>query len=239
MDIASIRVWMKLKDALIDVKTIKLNVPNQVQDGGVGSGNFGHSGRPGEVGGSSSEGGGGGNVHTPSTFKKAKPKPFRDALISAKESNKDLDRWRVEVKDESEYNDCKLFVSDGGSTVAIKPDGDIVSVCKHQGSTEKGSELLAKAVAEGGDRLDAFGRGLFTFYTRNGFEPISRVDFSEPYAPPDWVKGRDKHEPVIFYKYVGKGNVKNVLYSSFMKSTKAMPEYDDAQKQRDLSIGQN
>lgn len=36
-------------------------------------------------------------------------------------------------------------------------DGDIVSVCKNMNSTDKGSDLLKRAIENGGDRLDAFG----------------------------------------------------------------------------------
>lgn len=83
-------------------------------------------------------------------------------------------------------------------------DGDIVSVCKNMNSTDRGSDLLKRAIENDGDRLDAFGPGLYSFYTKNGFEPVSWTPFNEEYAPHDWDSSRDAKEPVVFYRYTGK-----------------------------------
>lgn len=245
--VKKLKAIMAVMDAISDVRVIarvfEKSTSPIMTDGGAGSGNFNHAGRPGYVGGSA-EGSGSASLPSvpvrserqPMRFKGSKPKDFHEAVRVAKESNKETDRWRVELKDEDGYNECKLYVSDGGSTIAIKPDGDIVSVCKHQGSGDRGSELLKKALKHGGDRLDAFGSGLFYFYTKNGFEPVSWTRFDEKYSPPDWKKGRDKKEPVVFYRYVGVGKVKTVKYGSFMKSTKASRDYDDAKSIRDRAM---
>ena len=56
-------------------------------------------------------------------------------------------------------------------------------MCRKSGDSEtKGSDLLKKAVENGGDRLDTFGPVLFIFYIKNGFEPVSYTPFDEKYA---------------------------------------------------------
>lgn len=66
-----------------------------------------------------------------------------------------------------------------------------------------GHELLEEAVKAGGKKLDSFD-GNFAFYLRNGFEPVSWTFFDENYTPKGWMKGRDRPEPVVFFKYTGK-----------------------------------
>ena len=125
--------------------------------------------------------------------------------------------WRVDdTYTVEDYKHKKLFELCGGSTVAVTDEGDIVSVCKNAVGGDRGSDLLKIAVANGGDRLDAFGEDLYHFYTKNGFEPVSWTPFNEEYAPHDWVKGRDKPEPVIFYMYTGQTT--STSYSDFLSS---------------------
>ena len=69
------------------------------KDGGPGSGNFGHKGRPGQVGGSSTEGGAGGASGGASGGKKL-PKDWKSKL--SKEDQDDVD-WMIERAD----RDCK------------------------------------------------------------------------------------------------------------------------------------
>ncbi len=87
-------------------------------------------------------------------------------------------------------------------------------------------------VDNGGDRLDAFGKILFKFYTRNGFEPVSWVEFSDKkeVRPPDWDPKYGK-EPVIFYKYTGRKNA--IGYNEFINKTKPCATYDEAEAYRD------
>ena len=205
-------------------------------DGGQGSGNFGHAGRPGEVGGSGSGGGSSGGSAKSIPFTKANNKDFSQKIAKARASQPEKERWRVDAKSPEEYEGSLLGVTDQGSTFAVAQNGDIQSVCiNNVDGPDRGKDLLKTAVDNGGDRLDAFGKKLFGFYTKNGFEPVSRVDFNEEYAPDGWVKGRDVKEPIIVYKYVGVGKVKQTDYNSFVKSTKAM-DYDVAMKYRDDEI---
>ena len=119
-------------------------------------------------------------------------KTFHNAITRAKESNSLETRWRVDIHSEEDYRNDKLFLSKGGSCVAVEPNGNIISVCKNQNDTVMGKDLLKHAVKNGGDRLDAFGERLFAFYTKNGFEPVSWTPFNIEYAPDDWKTAKEK-----------------------------------------------
>ena len=171
---------------------------------------------------------------------------FRKMLMDGKEKKEEIDRWRVSSDYSVEdYNQpgMKLYNA-GGSVYALHEHGkgkDIISVCTAENGA-RGYEILADAVANGGDRLDAFGKRLYRFYTRNGFEPVSWTPFNAEYAPDDWksakAKGLDvKEEPVIFYKYTGK--TPKYTYEEFLQAVK--PDegengYDTAMQRRDEEI---
>ena len=163
-----------------------------------------------------------------------KPEKFRDTMTTAKESVAPEDRWRVDVHSAEEYDKDKMYSSEGGSCVAVEPSGNIISVCKREGDVIFGSDLLRHAVENGGDRLDAFGKKLYKFYTKNGFEPVSWVPFNEEYAPEGWSKTRDKAEPVIFYKYTGQQIT--LLYEEFLNDVKPHESYDEAMVFRDKEM---
>ncbi len=163
---------------------------------------------------------------------------FHGLLKSAKASIAPKQRWRVDLHPVEEYEGDRLFVSKKGSCVAIEPSGNIISVCKNEEDKEvRGRDLLRCATANGGDRLDAFGKDLYKFYTKNGFEPVSWTPFNEEYAPDEWNKERDIPEPIIFYKYTGKQP--QLSYEEFLSSTKPFEGEDgyyDAQKYRDKNM---
>lgn len=159
-------------------------------------------------------------------------KTFYKTISTAKESNPPETRWRVDVHNETDYDNDKLYITKGGSCVAVEPNGNIISVCKNQSdSNAYGNELIKQAIENGGDRLDAFGEGLYKFYTKNGFEPISYTLFDEEYAPEGWEKDRDDKEPVIFYRYTGKRTT--LSYDEFINKTNPSKDYDAAMKIRD------
>ena len=160
---------------------------------------------------------------------------FHRKMEKAKANIDEASRWRVDVHNVEDYKNDKLFISKGGSCVAIEPNGNIISVCKHtEDETIRGKDLIKHAVENGGDRLDAFGKGLYLFYTKQGFEPISWTPFNEEYAPEGWDKNRDEPEPVIFYKYTGK--VTGETYEEFTKRVKSSKDYDEAMSLRDKEI---
>ena len=163
----------------------------------------------------------------------ASPQHFVKALTFAKETIDERARWRVDTLTEEEYNNVKLFVTDKNSCVAIALDGNIISLCKGKADdTVKGKQLLKYAVDNGGDRLDAFS-GLYDFYARNGFEPVSWVEFDENYAPEGW-KPEYAKEPVIFWKYTGKGTM--LTCEEFLKNVAPSKDYDTAKSIRDKEI---
>lgn len=164
-----------------------------------------------------------------------KPKEFHNSITAAKESNLDDKKWRVDVHNEFDYSKDKLFTTDGGSCVAIEPTGNIVSLCKNMRGGERGiaKALLEKAVAEGGDRLDAFGEDLYITYTKNGFEPVSYTPFNEQYAPKGWKSEYGK-EPVIFYRYVDKAYAGS--FDDFINNCAPSASYDEAKQIRDRRI---
>lgn len=158
---------------------------------------------------------------------------FVRTLDTAKASCPDDKAWRVDTtRTAQDFKNEKIttYITKGGSTFALKEDGDIISVCKNQISDAgtNARSLLAAAVEAGGTHLDSFD-GNYGFYVRCGFEPVSRCKFSVDYAPPGWVSGRDKEEDIYFMKYVGVGNVK---YKSIEDARLNIPYsdgYDEAE----------
>lgn len=166
---------------------------------------------------------------------------FNKSISNARSSRPETDRWRVDVHTADDYTQhgCKMWKSDGGSTVAVTKEGDIISVCKHADDNEtRGWQLLDKAVKMGGVKLDSFA-GNHEFYTRNGFEPVSWTPFNEEYAPDGWKESGCGKEPVVFYKYVGKNNVRYTDFTEFKNAVKPFEGengYDDAYAYRDSQI---
>ena len=169
------------------------------------------------------------------------PQEFIDSLKKAVNTVDDRFAWRVEVSDDiANYYDCRMFITENGSTLAIREDGDIISVCafKENGeSLDSSRALLEFATRNGGDRLDSFD-GNYGFYRRCGFEPVTHIEFNEEYAPPGWIKGKDDPENVIFFKYTGE-EVKNAQSVEFYRKVEPIvgdDAYDDAYILRDKSI---
>lgn len=175
-------------------------------------------------------------------LERVEPKQFRETFHAAKAAvaKEHPERaWRVDASySEEDYADAECYTTKGGSSIAVH-NGDIISVCHHPDDPVRGSELLQAAVAKGGNKLDAYG-GLYGFYIKNGFEPVSWCEWDGEYAPPDW-KPEYKAEPVIFFKHTGRSYDEIVAgcgknYSEFTERVKAAPDYGAAQKARDDSM---
>lgn len=170
------------------------------------------------------------------------PSEFLGYLIKAEDSVNPRVAWRVELHDSvSKYEEARMFVTEHGSTNAIKEDGDIISVCAYKNakgeSVDSTRALLEFATKNGGDRFDSFS-GNYGVYRRCGFEPVSHIEFNEEYAPPGWVKERDKPKNVIFFKYTGE-EVHNAKPTEFYKKVNPITgknAYDKAYAVRDKSI---
>ena len=123
---------------------------------------------------------------------------FIKALRKAKKGYKGELCWRV-----SEERHAREWVTDGGSTFAVDKDGNICGICRNKEDTITGKELVKMAIKCGGIKMQAFGRDLFEFYTRLGFEPVTWCLFRERDAPKGWKK-KYGAEPMIFYAYTKK-----------------------------------
>ncbi|ALX67274.1 VG15 protein [Microbacterium sp. XT11] len=131
---------------------------------------------------------------------------FRRALASAKES---VGKHGSSVTLYDDYRDMRLFVTpDGLSGFALTADGDIISVFSHADQPVRGvaRSLLAYAVSQGGNRLDAFETYLPKVYAREGFRPVARLAFDDEYAPDGWdydayAQWNNGRPDVIFFVY--------------------------------------
>lgn len=209
------------------------------EDGGKGSGNFGHKGRPGQRGGSGPGGHGVGNLVPKKPAKPAKSRRisatrFVPTLQAAKDTCPERSRWRVDTtrspKDFTREG-IKVFTTAGGSTFALKPDGDIISVCKNQTGDQamNARDLMAAAVARGGTHLDSYD-GNYYFYAKCGFEVVSRCKFDPKYAPDGWDESKgDRREDVVFMRYVGVGNVRDQSKEAMRKRVPYSEDYDAAE----------
>lgn len=212
-------------------------------DDGPGKGNWGHAGRPGHRGGSASKAGmvSGLSITTkpsrnavPAKNKKVDSEEFVGTLDRAKATCDERKAWRVDTNrspQDFDKEDIKMYSTQGGSTFAIKPDGDIISVCKNGVGDAKlnGRDLMAAAVERGGTHLDSYA-GNYGFYEKCGFEVVSRCKFDEQWAPPGWKKGLDEPEDIYFMRYVGVGNVRDNSEASMKDRVPYSADYDEAAK---------
>jgi hypothetical protein len=110
----------------------------------------------------------------------------------------------VYVYPAEDYQGMKLFMAeDGKSGVAVKPDGDIVSVFSTGGA---GRAVMELAVAAGGRKLDAFDTILPEFYAPHGFKAVARTKWNDDFAPDGWSKEafsefNDGQPDVVFMVY--------------------------------------
>jgi hypothetical protein len=190
-------------------------------DAGMSSGGGGASrgNSNGGAGGSGGSTGGNNNPGDPKgTMKSAKGGYFDETdtgafteAVAKAQSKIDADSaWRVSAPSkeefEAEHPGAKMHITKNGSTIAVAGNGDIVSVCGTP--PDHGKDLIDLAVANGGTKCDSFS-GLYGFYRKCGMEPRSVCEFSEEFAPPGWVKGRDDPEPIIFWEFTGNKSTKS------------------------------
>lgn len=155
-------------------------------------------------------------------YKSVPSEKFHDVVADAKANCSSDIQWRVDAHTAAEYTElgAKCIQSSGGSTIAVTKDGDIISVCKRGDDLDcSGRDLMAAAVKNGGNKLDSF-EGNHGFYVKCGFEPVSWTPFNKDYAPEGWKESGCGEEAVVFYKYVGIGNVKNISVHEFKAKNK-------------------
>ena len=156
---------------------------------------------------------------------------FEDAITQSKQSSGSMGA-AVYVYPASEYQGMRLFLAkDGKSGVAIKPDGDIVSVFSGKDpdrKTSTGNSVMELAVAAGGTKLDAFDTILPGFYASHGFVATSRMSWDDTQTPAGWNK-----QDFAAYNNGEPDVVMMVLDKAFMgrydiKDGKRFDDYDKA-----------
>lgn len=168
------------------------------------------------------------------TFTGTDAKTFSERLSTAKSRVNKRNAWRVTAVSAEEiaqdHPGSVCHVTEGGSTVAVEPNGNIWGVCGSPSDTLRGRELVQLAVENGGIMLDSYD-GNHGFYVKCGFEPVSWCKWNGDFKPPDWKEEFAKEEDIIFYKYVGIGNVnpKYIDKKSFKKIIEASPDYGIAE----------
>jgi hypothetical protein len=161
---------------------------------------------------------------------------FAEAITASK-TNSGAVGAAVYVYPAEDYAGMRLFVSeDGKSGVAVKKDGDIVSVFSSGGA---GRSVMELAVAAGGTKLDAFETILPEFYAAHGFVATSRLTWSDDQAPQDWDKAafskfNDGQPDVVFMAL-------DDNYTGWHKKTdgKRFTEYDDAVAEQSRAVKRN
>lgn len=101
-----------------------------------------------------------------------------------------------------------LYLSeDGQSGIAVKPNGDIVSVFAGDNAPRgSGYTLMLLAIQNGGRELDCFDTHLPDYYSLIGFKPVAKMKWNDEYIPEGWNKDNFKDynngEPdVVFMVY--------------------------------------
>lgn len=174
--------------------------------GGAGSGNFGHSGRPGMIGGSN----GGSAVadtqsvvvrtHTPTAQEFSRK--FESAM-----SGSDYSAFVTHYKtEELAAMKALIMTDDGKAGVAVKDHGDgrveATALFNQGGPKGTGEKLLAQAVKEHGvNYVECFGDALRQKYEKVGFAVKDKYDFDPAQAPAGWNYDKFGRPPYYTMQY--------------------------------------
>lgn len=129
---------------------------------------------------------------------------FRRQMLALREGNRFA--ASVYVYDEDEYATMRMLTTDDGKAgVAIKDDGDIVSVySRRDGAHPRAANaLIATAVGLGGSKLDCFDTVLPRLYAEEGFVETGRDSWNDEYRPDGWNEAdyaafNDGHPDVVY-----------------------------------------
>jgi hypothetical protein len=113
---------------------------------------------------------------------------FAEKLRAAQASQGPIGR-SVDVYAPDEYAGTRMAMTPAGDAgYVVKPDGEIASVVKAKDSPIKGfgGSVLRRSEGQGGNWLNAFDTALTDIYGRGGFQPVSRLPFSEEMAAEGW-----------------------------------------------------
>lgn len=138
---------------------------------------------------------------------KTKAEQYSEELDKTKESDPEA-YWSVSpVSAEDAAKGTIIDTPDGAAIV--KPDGDIAGLFKKVTSKAKGvaQDLLKRAIAAGGKKLDNYDTYLTPQYIKAGFRVVSRTPFNEKYAPPGWNKEKHGTPDVVAMIYDPEGKL--------------------------------
>ena len=172
---------------------------------------------------------------------------FKKYLDDAYNSQPKHKAWRVDLNYTPEdyiKSGCKMYVTKNGSTVAVKPDGDIISVCTNtNGKKDSIRALLEFTIKNGGTKFDSYS-GNYGVYRHCGFEPRSWCEGVYEFYPDSWKKGHKtnpetyKTEHIIFFEYTGKQS-KYLDADEFISIEEYKgKDYDHAERIRDEGMKQ-
>lgn len=183
-------------------------------------------------------------------FMKIDGQEMYDTFRIAKESQPNELGWRVSsyysIQDYDGFDNYKAI----DNSVFSIHDGDIISVCTKFGGAVHGTELLKYALENGGKKLDCYER-LFSYYTKQGFCPVSWCKWDDEYAPPEWksennlpIDENDRswfgisendlvlhRENIFFFIYVGEPV--DITVDEFTEKYDCSADYAEAEAKRD------
>jgi hypothetical protein len=156
---------------------------------------------------------------------KTQAEQYSEELDKTKESDPEA-YWSVSPVSAADAAKGTIIDTPDGAAI-VKPDGDIAGLFKKAMSKAKGvaQDLLKRAVAAGGKKLDNFDGYLTKQYEKAGFRIVSRVPFNEEYAPPGWNKEIHGTPDVVAMVYDPEGKLDI--------EEKTFDDYDEAMAYRD------
>ncbi len=141
-----------------------------------------------------------GILHPKQKARLATAQEFYDAIVAAKQGNPH--GWAVDAHEVSDYENYILLLSeDGKAGIAVKPDGDIVSLFSV--SEERGmmNLLIPMAVQVGGNKMDCYvtktANSLANQYSRYGFKVANRIPFAEGHMGKDYLEWKKDHQSEV------------------------------------------
>ena len=166
------------------VGTLKTAVGNEH------SGNYGHSGRPGEVGGSGPD-----RMFVPQLAYRAHVTP--EEFIAARDASKRSGYLSPLTPDD--LKGAKLYLThDGKIGGMMTKNGDMGNLFNNGGPKGQAAEVLLQRIHDGGKTSDCFDGYLPTLYANFGLVETGRMKFNKELAPPGWNYERDHTPDVVF-----------------------------------------
>jgi hypothetical protein len=156
---------------------------------------------------------------------KTQAEQYSEELDKTKESDPEA-YWSVSPVSAADAAKGTIIDTPDGAAI-VKPDGDIAGLFKKATSKAKGvaQDLLKRAIAAGGKKLDNFDTYLTPQYIKAGFRVVSRTPFNEEYAPPGWNKELHGTPDVVAMVYDPEGKLDI--------EEKTFDDYDEAMAYRD------